>query len=217
MSKPSDLKELWNNSIIQFGYIAFFSLAFPLAPLWGLIVNIFHLNMCFFSFYTHTQRPICLERGSVGIWNGVFFSYSLFALAFNTGILLFSSESMYQLLDYDMSSRNDAYRIAVILGIAENIVFLIKFVVSSVISDRPKWVKEEEKNRTKRMAIEEEKFKSIQHKLKVDKKNIKETIDTSFQKKETLYHRLKSHKKGLKETKDRSFEQPEFSALGKSA
>ena len=198
MPKPPALIELWNNTIIQFGYIAFFSLAFPGAPFWGLLINIFHVNMCFYSFHTNTQRPICLERGSIGIWNVILFIYSLLALVFNTGILLFTSRSMFSLLTYDTKSDHDLYKIAVILGITENIVFVIKYVLSALISDKPKWVKSENKYRKKKQSLEEEKFKVAQHnaklKRKMEKKGLKEDVKAPIKQKKTLYQKLATMK-----------------------
>ncbi len=200
MPKPPILLELWNNTLIQFGYIAFFSLAFPGAPFWGLLINIFHINMCFYSFHTSTQRPICLERGSIGIWNVILFIYSLLALVFNTGILLFSSKSMYKLLGYSLQSDYDLYKIAIILGITENIVFVVKYVLSAIISDKPKWVKSESKYRKTKQTIEEEKFKVAQYKAKLKrklkKKGLKEGDKIPIKERKTLYQKLTTLKNG---------------------
>jgi hypothetical protein len=196
MTKPANLIELWNNSVIQFGYIAFFSIAFPAAPLWGLLINIFHLNMSFFSFHTHVQRPVCLERGSIGIWNMIFFTYSLIALAINTGLLMFTSDGMLHLLDFDGSTIEHSYKIAIILGISENIVFMIKYVLSAIIPDRPKWVEKEQKNRKLRSGIDQDKFKVLQYNNKLTKKLDKKVEKaTPSEEKPTLYHKIQSLKR----------------------
>lgn len=213
MPKPPALIELWNNALVQFGYIAFFSLAFPGAPFWGFLINIFHVNMCFYSFHKNTQRPICLERGSIGIWDSVLFIYSLLALVFNTGILLFTSTSMFKLLSFNAESNYDLYKVAVILGITENIVFVIKYVVAALIPQKPQWVKNESRYRKTKQSLEEEKFKVAQHKAKQKKKKAKKSLaedgNQPIKTKKTLYQKLATLK-GTYKAKPSSLRQMEL-------
>jgi hypothetical protein len=166
MSKPADLKELWNNAVLQFGYIGFFSLTFPAAPFWGLLISFFHINFTFYSLSSQTQRPICLERDSIGIWKEIFFIYSLIALAVNAGILLFTSMGTFKLINYHRDSDNDWYRVTVIVAIAENVVFILKYVISMIIPDTPNWISSELGARKVRKTVDEEKAKIAHFKMK---------------------------------------------------
>lgn len=176
MPKAPDLKELWNNSVIQFGYIAFFSLAFPAAPFWGIIICFLHFNLTFYSLGTQTQRPLCLERDSIGIWKHIFFVYSLIALAINAGLLLFTSKGVYLLLDFDTTSSYDMYQVAVILAIAENIIFVLKYLVAVVIPDTPSWVHTELEARRVRRNIQEEKSRIKHFKIKEEIKEHRQSL-----------------------------------------
>jgi hypothetical protein len=166
MPKPPNLIELWNNAIIQYGYIAFFSLSFPAAPLWGVLSGLFHVKLCYVMFSSQTQRPICLERDSIGIWKQIIFVYSLIALIINGAILLLTSNSLYTLLGWSEASVSDSYYIAMILISAENIIFVIKFLMSSSISGTPEWIKKELATRKVRKTIHEEKSKVNHHRIK---------------------------------------------------
>lgn len=166
MPKPPDLKELWNNAVLQFGYIGFFSLTFPAAPFWGLIISIFHMNFTFYTLATQTERPICLERDSIGIWKEIFFVYSLIALAINAAILLFTSMGTFKLIGYDRNSEHDWYRIAVIIAIAENVVFVVKYMIGIIIPDTPEWIGDELHARRVRKSVNDEKSKIAHFKMK---------------------------------------------------
>jgi hypothetical protein len=179
MPKPPNLIELWNNAIIQYGYIAFFSLSFPAAPMWGLIVSVFHIKFSYFTFSSQTQRPICLERDSIGIWKQILFVYSLIALFINAAILLLTSTSLYGLLGWDQNSVSDSYYIALVIIAAENVVFVIKYLMSSSISDTPDWIQNELTTRKVRHTIDEEKRQINHHRIKKEfKEQKRESINS---------------------------------------
>ena len=182
MPKAPDLKELWNNAILQFGYIAFFSLSFPAAPLWGVIISIIHMNLTFYSMSKYIQRPVCLERDSIGIWKHIFFVYSLIALAINAAILLFTSGGVFLLLKWDGYSMYDWYRVTVVIAIAENITFLLKYILSTSISDCPGWIQREMQARKVRKTIDEEKSKVEHHKIEASIKERRRSVSVSSNK-----------------------------------
>lgn len=185
MPKAPDLKELWNNAILQFGYIAFFSLSFPAAPFWGVIISTIHMNFTFYSMSKYIQRPICLERDSIGIWKHIFFVYSLIALAINAAILLFTSGGVFLLLEWNGFSMYDWYRVAVVIAIAENITFLLKYLLSTSISDSPGWIQREMQARKVRKTIDEERSKVEHHKIQAEIKEKRRSVSSSSQKRDS--------------------------------
>ncbi len=185
MPKAPDLKELWNNAILQFGYIAFFSLSFPAAPLWGAIISTIHMNSTFFSMSKYIQRPICLERDSIGIWKHIFFVYSLIALAINAAILLFTSGGVFLLLDWNGYSMYDWYKVAVVIAIAENITFLLKYLLATGISDVPGWIWREMQARKVRKTIDEERSKVEHHRIQSEIKEKRRSVSASSQKRDS--------------------------------
>lgn len=145
MANITDLRLVWTNYAIQFGYISFFSLAFPLAPLIGLLLNIFDLFFSYFALTDHIRRKFTKERGSIGIWTYVFMLMSFISLIVNLGVLNFSPEGVkdfllrFQFVEVEVSSE----RLLTIIIIAEHIIFLIKFTLAIGIKDMPFWIETE--------------------------------------------------------------------------
>jgi hypothetical protein len=170
MPKLVDLKELWNELVIQFGYVAFFALSFPAAPFWAMIISIIHVKLTFFTFATCSQRPVCVERDSIGIWKNIFFVYSMIALAINVAILMFTSDGIFRLVGFNRMFEHDMYNVAIILAIAENVIFVTKFIMSVAISDTPEWIENELATRKIRKTIYDERSKLAHFKMKEEKK-----------------------------------------------
>ena len=182
MVNPIPLKKLWIHNAIQFGFIAFFVLSFPAAAIIGLIINLFHINFLYFSFTDHLKRRPSVERGNIGIWNSIFLFMSFIALVINIAILVFSSEGLVELLQqgnnsFDLSREN----VILVLVIAEHIVFLIKFILTLIINDKPQWVSSylyeqnfkkqiDEENTKKKMLAKLKKIKQDKRKKKLKEK-----------------------------------------------
>lgn len=54
--------------MIQFGFITLFVAAFPLAPLFALLNNIFEIRLDAYKFVVNTRRPIPAQARNIGIW-----------------------------------------------------------------------------------------------------------------------------------------------------
>lgn len=177
MVNPIPLKKLWIHNAIQFGFIAFFVLSFPAAAIIGLIINLFHINFLYFSFTDHLKRRPSVERGNIGIWNSIFLFMSFIALVINIAILVFSSEGLTELLQRNNSFSLTQENVIIILIIAEHIVFLIKFILTLIINDKPKWVSSYLHEQNYKRQIDEERIKKKMlaklHKFKQKKKKKK--------------------------------------------
>lgn len=69
--------------LLQFGYVSFFSLAFPLAPLLALANNVFELRANAFKLCHAKQRPIARKASGIGIWFPVLQLMSVLAVLTN--------------------------------------------------------------------------------------------------------------------------------------
>lgn len=69
--------------LLQFGYVSFFSLAFPLAPLLALANNVFELRANAFKLCHAKQRPIARKASGIGIWFPVLQLMSVLAMLTN--------------------------------------------------------------------------------------------------------------------------------------
>lgn len=52
--------------LIQFGYVTFFSWAFPLAPLCALLNNLLEMRADAYKLCSFSQRPIAHKAGGIG-------------------------------------------------------------------------------------------------------------------------------------------------------
>ena len=168
MPNPPDQIELWKNNVIQFGYVAFFSVAFPPATLWGLIVNVSHIFFIYFSFSDHIKRTPSKERDSIGVWNYILSFMVFFSLVINVSILVFTSNSINKIVNEEEKfTKNDIFLTLVIL---EHLVFILIFIMQKLINDEPKWVRDENKKAKFLKDILELKIKKKYHKVKKKKK-----------------------------------------------
>ena len=170
MADPINLIELWKNSAIQFGYISFFSVAFPAATLWGLLVNIFHIFFIYFSSTDHIKRTPSKERDSIGVWKYIFDFMTFASLTVNIGILVFTSNGMKQLVT-DKKGHFDKYNFVLILVVAEHAIFIIIYIFKKIISNKSSWVLIENDNIKFKKTIDEE---IIKKKLIKEENNLKE-------------------------------------------
>lgn len=61
MPNAPQLNDLWNETVLLFGYTGFFSLMFPIVALWSAIISFIHLNFMYYRFTTSIRRPIAVE------------------------------------------------------------------------------------------------------------------------------------------------------------
>ena len=170
MPGPPSLKYLWKYGSIQFGYICFFLLSFPPAAIIGVIMNVFHINLIYYSFTSIIQRKDSVERNSIGVWNQIFFAMTFIALIINIGILIFSSDGFQQFISDKLNENYDAYTIVVILVVIEHIAFIFKFVLSALICYSPTWVKRRLQVRRIKKMMDQDKLRKKYALNKIKKK-----------------------------------------------
>ena len=170
MPPPPSLLYAWNYVVLQFGYIGFFSYVFPLGALFGAIIGLLHINLLYYTFSNFVKRPIAVERYSIGIWKEFLETYSLLSLFVGSGILMFTSQSVYLLLEKQASD----YHVSLTLFFTMSAIMVLKFSLDKLLDDVPDWVQNEKQNEKKRKAIanENSKIKYIKLKNEIKKTNI---------------------------------------------
>ena len=81
----------YNPKVIQFGYIAMFSSAFPLAAVCAAVANFIELRIDSLKLVTLSRRPRYEGAEDIGSWQGVLGTISWIALPVNVFILVFTS------------------------------------------------------------------------------------------------------------------------------
>ncbi|CAG0884101.1 unnamed protein product [Darwinula stevensoni] len=77
--------------VLQFGFVTIFVAAFPLAPLFALINNIFEMRLDARKLLTYYRRPVAQRVIDIGIWYTILESVGKLAVLTNAFIIAFTS------------------------------------------------------------------------------------------------------------------------------
>jgi len=92
MSQPSDtLIYFYNEGIIQLGFIVFFAVVFPLAPLFSFLTNLLEIKIKLNSMSFYSRRFQAKGASGIGSWINVMELISMVAIPINVAILLFTT------------------------------------------------------------------------------------------------------------------------------
>ncbi|XP_038674776.1 anoctamin-7-like isoform X2 [Scyliorhinus canicula] len=134
-SKKPDLGDFtleeYTEKIIQYGYQMLFSISFPLAPLLFFITILCDIRVDAKRLLWMYKRPIAFMAQDIGQWltildliNGVAVITNACVIAFNT----------------DFARDRPFYEQLIILIVIEHIVFVVKFLLATIIPDIPQHV-----------------------------------------------------------------------------
>lgn len=77
--------------MLQYGFVVLFATAFPLAPLFALLNNVFEIRGDAKKFIQFYQRPVGDRINNIGVWLGIIQVVSMLSLLTNACIIAFSS------------------------------------------------------------------------------------------------------------------------------
>lgn len=135
---PPAMEDVWLNYMLQFGFIAFFGITFPLAPLIGVIFNVIDMNFVFYSYSRVFKREKIIELDSIGVWNHIIQAMTIASLIVNIALFAWTCEGFEKLTGRSIGG----YDLLLELVIYEHIVFVIKFLLSVAIKAKPAWLVE---------------------------------------------------------------------------
>lgn len=100
--------------MIQFGFITIFAVAFPLAPLFALINNIFEIRLDARKFLLYYRRPNPRRAKGIGTWYNILQVICRLSILSNAFIIAFSSNFIPKLIyklhqSYGFISPNTSY------------------------------------------------------------------------------------------------------------
>ena len=121
--------------VIQFGYIAFFSVAFPLAPLCALLTNIIEIRAGAYKLLRVYRRPLAVRSPGIGVWLAVLQVMSVVAVLTNCALIGFASDQV----DNWVPNVSAATKI-VIIFVFEHVVIAIKLIVHVYLFSVPRSV-----------------------------------------------------------------------------
>lgn len=77
--------------VLQYGFVTIFVTAFPLAPLFALINNVFEMRLDAKKFIKYCRRPVIQRVKDIGIWFPIIDAIGRIAVVSNAFIIAFSS------------------------------------------------------------------------------------------------------------------------------
>ena len=118
--------------LVQFGYVACFSMVFPLAPLLSLGNTLAQIRMDAFKLCYTRQRPIAEKSGSIGIWENVLQLMIVVAVITNCAMIGLTSVQLRRTLP--MLSATGRVLLVVV---AEHILLFVGYMVQSLFPRIP--------------------------------------------------------------------------------
>lgn len=73
---------------MQYGFVTLFACAFPIAPLFALVNNIFELRLDAQKILKYYKRPVPYQVPNIGVWYRIFDVVGKMAVIFNASIYL---------------------------------------------------------------------------------------------------------------------------------
>ena len=148
-SRPLSLSSGWQESahlsydtfedycslVIQFGYVSFFTVAFPLAPLCALLSNIIEIRAGAYKLLRVYRRPLAIRAPGIGVWLSVLQVMSVIAVLTNCALIGFTSRQV----DNWVPNVSPALKIVVIF-VFEHVVIAGKFIIHSYLFSVPRSV-----------------------------------------------------------------------------
>ncbi|KAJ3108702.1 Anoctamin-7 [Phlyctochytrium bullatum] len=131
------LNNEYTAKVVQFGFVAMFSCAFPLAPLFALVNNLIEMRAGAYRLVAGSRRGFIERAGGIGAWNSILSMTSRIAIMVNGLIIAFSSRHFNT---YFLRAVPSDYKLTAQLGFVilfEHIVRLIVFFIDKITPDIP--------------------------------------------------------------------------------
>jgi hypothetical protein len=122
--------------MVQYGYVTFFSMAFPLAPGLALLNNVVEIRSDAFKLCNNTRRPVARKAAGIGVWFRTLQLMSVLAVVTNLAHIGFSSDQFSRYFP----NVTHAEKVVIIFGF-EHCVLMVQWVVMTFVPDAPFWVR----------------------------------------------------------------------------
>jgi hypothetical protein len=134
-----DVFDIYSDVVIQFGYLTFFSVAFPMMAVIVMCEGLLKLRVNAFKLCSLRRRPHIQLAEDIGKWEHLVVAFNILGILSSVGILTFTTE---QFTDLDMTEQS------LIFLLHELSLILVALFVSWIIPSAPAWISEiRERNR----------------------------------------------------------------------
>lgn len=183
----------YNEAIIQLGFIVFFAMVFPLAPLFSFLTNLLEIKIKLNRMSRFSRRFIAQGASGIGSWTGVMELISMVSIPINVAILLFTAKGKDEdgVIDESATVKyllereegRTKFEVVLILVMVEHLLLGAKIVAAQLIPDVPAQVIVDERKRPKIQDMAEDEMHSL--KTGQNLKTITEIMDDIAQEKLT--------------------------------
>ncbi|KAI8821308.1 calcium-activated chloride channel-domain-containing protein [Fimicolochytrium jonesii] len=128
-------------AVVQFGYIALFSCAFPLAPIFAIANNVVVLHIDSWKMLFEYRRPWAQRAQSIGLWTSILTVISTIGAPANALIIAFSSSTFATYAEHWAPGGNTfAIKLGFVI-VFEHTILLIKALLTFLVPPLPGTVK----------------------------------------------------------------------------
>ena len=141
MNKNNTAASLYQEPMVQLGYIALFSPSFPIAGLLSFLTNLFVLNNHLNRFSSYNRMSQAEGDIDIGSWQNIMEFLSVICIPINISLLLFTSnnegetspfQSYFIEVDPEFWSRYNILFFAVLI---EHFILILKTLLQAAIPD----------------------------------------------------------------------------------
>ena len=137
---PASAFDDWTEVVTQFGYVLFFSSAFPLAPALAAAGNFVEFRAIVFRYAFLAQRPEPTPTRSIGIWGPILDVLCLAAISTNVALFAYSTDQASHLLAALGISLSDLGHLVLLFAV-EHVGLAAKTVWDWILPPVPEWVR----------------------------------------------------------------------------
>jgi anoctamin-8 len=131
-----DSFEAWANVLLTFGFVTFFSWAFPLAPMFAWLRTLASLRITAVNLSYNSRRPIARKASGIGVWFNILQIMSMLALLTNCAHMALASSVW---VDY-FPHLSSAERMLVVF-LLEHVVLALRVLIGHLRPNTPDQVK----------------------------------------------------------------------------
>ena len=125
-------------AVLQFSFVACFSVVLPIIPLFVLLNYLLSMRYDAYKICRGRQRPLAQKTGGMGVWEDLLHIVAVIAVLTNCWLIAFTNFTFIEFSD----SVGTMGIFAVVVG-WEHVMLLIKYVMQTVISPLPRSVRDE--------------------------------------------------------------------------
>jgi hypothetical protein len=129
----------YESATVQFGFIIFFSVSFPLAPILATVHNIIQWRIDANNLLLRYKRPFAQQAASIGVWDDWLIFLAYLGIAMNALILSFTSDYMFTTIAFfSEKTNNEQWFIRLVFVLVfEHAVLFANLLIHKLISHMP--------------------------------------------------------------------------------